>query len=34
MMASPGLKHSHSPKTMFLPIMVPPTSNVTGVTFA
>ena len=34
MMASPGLKHSHSPKTMFLPIMVPPTSNVAGVTFA
>ena len=27
-MASFGLKHSHSPKTMFLPIRAPPTSNI------
>ena len=33
-MASFGLKHSHAPKTMFLPIMVPPTSNIVGATFA
>ena len=32
-MASFGLKHSHSPKTMFLPIMAPPTSNIMGATF-